>query len=52
MSDRLKLCYIGLGLIWVLLFIGCSPRDEAGFLVPVMRSIPWEEGIGKAALGI
>lgn len=24
---------------------------EDGFIVPVMKSIPWEEGIGKAALG-
>jgi len=25
-------------------------QDEAGFLIPVMRAIPWEEGIAKAAL--
>jgi len=25
-------------------------RDNNGFLVPVMRRIPWEEGIGKSAL--
>lgn len=25
-------------------------KDNNGFLVPVMRRIPWEEGIGKAAL--
>lgn len=24
---------------------------EDGYMVPVMKSIPWEEGIGKAALG-
>ena len=23
---------------------------EDGFIVPVMKSIPWEEGIGRAAL--
>ncbi len=25
--------------------------SDDGFVVPVMRNIPWEEGIGKAALG-
>ncbi len=25
-------------------------QDNEGYLVPVMRQIPWEEGIGKAAL--
>ncbi|PAB58540.1 GerMN domain-containing protein [Anaeromicrobium sediminis] len=25
-------------------------KDDKGFLVPVMRKIPWEEGIGKATL--
>lgn len=25
-------------------------QDDAGYLVPVMRKIPWEEGIAKAAL--
>jgi germination protein M len=25
-------------------------RDASGYLVPVMRQIPWEEGIGRAAL--
>jgi germination protein M len=25
-------------------------RDGSGYVVPVMRQIPWEEGIGKAAL--
>lgn len=25
-------------------------KNESGFLVPVMRKIPWEEGIAKAAL--
>lgn len=25
-------------------------RDGGGYVVPVMRQIPWEEGIGKAAL--
>ena len=25
--------------------------SDEGFIVPVMRKIPWEEGIGKATLG-
>lgn len=27
-------------------------RDDAGLVVPVMRRIPWEEGIAKAAVGL
>lgn len=26
-------------------------RDEKGFVIPVMRRIPWEEGIAKSAVG-
>lgn len=26
-------------------------RNEEGLVIPVMKKIPWEEGIGKAALG-
>lgn len=28
----------------------CTTPPEDGFIVPVMKSIPWEEGIGRAAL--
>ena len=27
-------------------------RDEIGLIVPVMRKIPWEEGIAKAAINM
>ena len=26
-------------------------KDDDGFIVPVMKLIPWEEGIGRAAIG-
>lgn len=27
-------------------------KDDRGLIIPVMRSMPWEEGIGKAALNL